>query len=275
MRYDIIGVSQKRTPFLFSPKARRFEGVRFCDKKQRTKAAGLCLRSKMRRMLTRAKKDSILREANFTCLYCGDPANEVDHIFPHSYSLNDKEENLVASCSICNRIASDKVFDGFIAKQTYIREEREKKRWAKAIREYRSLWQGVGRPVYTMERVEDSPKKKEVKPVAKKKKGRRKPKLPAPFKSQAGKEPKPLEIVYEFVKKRRPRRKKPSPAFDYSNLEAYQTLFLVKYEKENTYSKVAAQYGLTPETVSMIAEGQEPGNEIREKLNLPATSGRG
>lgn len=229
----------------------------------------------MRRTLTRAKKDSILREANFICLYCGDPANEVDHIHPHSYSLNDKEENLVASCSICNRIAGSKVFDGFIEKQTYIREEREKERYAKAINEYRSLCQAVGLPIYMAKQTKEEPEKV-LKP-----KGMSKPPIPKTWDELSRPktinwnrykvEPEP-EAAPKPKRKRRERKPKPKwtvPAsYDFRRLKAWQILFRVKHEKQGTYEIVAAQYGLTPEMTEAIAEGKEPGNDARKRLNL-------
>jgi hypothetical protein len=228
-----------------------------------------------RRTLTQAQKLKVLRDANFICMYCGDPANEVDHIFPHSYSLNDKEENLAASCTICNRIASDKVFDGFIEKQTYIREQREKARWIEAIHIYRSMCQACGLPLPP---VRDEPKKKE-KPKQKQRRNldgssvMKKPDLPPRYKEKVKKEKQVIEFDRDANKWRLQRyraiedRVKKS-GYDYSKIQAYQVCFLAKHQKGESWRKIAVKYGLHPNMARLIANGYEPGNKIRKKLNL-------
>ena len=62
----------------------------------------------------------ILRYYNYTCQYCGAPANEVDHIVPKSNLGSNKEENLVACCKDCNVLAGARVFSTFSEKQDYI-----------------------------------------------------------------------------------------------------------------------------------------------------------
>jgi hypothetical protein len=205
------------------------------------------------------------------CLYCGDPANEVDHIIPHSYSLDNREENLVASCTICNRIASDKVFDGFIAKQTHIREERAKDKWTEAINLYRSICQYAGLPLPIVRQAEDKPEK-ESKPKRRRNLDgssvMKKPPLPPVY------DPPEPEKVEELPRKERKKRLQGyrtavAPAFDYSNIQAYQTMFIVKHQKGNSWRKIAVQHGLHPNMARLIANGHEPGNRIREKLKLP------
>jgi hypothetical protein len=44
----------------------------------------------------------ILERDSYTCQYCGDEANHVDHIVPISRGGTNDPENLVASCSSCN-----------------------------------------------------------------------------------------------------------------------------------------------------------------------------
>jgi hypothetical protein len=279
-------------------------------RKSETKAAGLCLGGEMRRKVAGSRRTKILEENNYQCVYCGDPAQEVDHIFPYSYTGDNTNENLVASCSICNRIAGSQVFDGFIEKQTYIREEREKPHHKKAIEEYLGLCSSAGLPIYKAKRTKVEPKEqeKEVKP----KKKPQKPKEKLPPKSQ----PKPIIETKTKVKpKKKPARRKPKPswtqlaeietenkalkarinnleysirkmeddetkelidnrrkyyhvepAFDYSNLKAWQVLFQVKHHKEGTYTKVAEQYGLELLDVSDIADGRKPSDEAIEKL---------
>lgn len=56
-----------------------------------------------------------------TCVYCGDlPATCIDHVLPFSYYPTNYVYNLRPSCSWCNLIASDKVFESFELKRAYI-----------------------------------------------------------------------------------------------------------------------------------------------------------
>jgi hypothetical protein len=75
-----------------------------------------------RQHFAQAKRRSILdRDANICC-YCGFEATTVDHIVPYRYGGSDDEDNLVACCSICNSIASDRIFDTLDAKREFVRE---------------------------------------------------------------------------------------------------------------------------------------------------------
>ena len=76
------------------------------------------------RTLTLAQKQKVLEKYDFTCGYCFGPAEQVEHILPWSYSYDDSEENLIASCWLCNLIASNKIFDTFLLKQEYIQAKR-------------------------------------------------------------------------------------------------------------------------------------------------------
>ena len=44
----------------------------------------------------------VLRRDNNTCVYCGAPATEVDHVVPVSRGGSHSTTNLVASCKACN-----------------------------------------------------------------------------------------------------------------------------------------------------------------------------
>ena len=44
----------------------------------------------------------ILRRDLGVCAYCGQPADEVDHVIPSASGGTDDDENLVASCHVCN-----------------------------------------------------------------------------------------------------------------------------------------------------------------------------
>ena len=44
----------------------------------------------------------VLRRDCYICAYCGEPANEVDHIQPRVLGGTDDLDNLVACCRRCN-----------------------------------------------------------------------------------------------------------------------------------------------------------------------------
>lgn len=50
----------------------------------------------------------ILKRDQHTCAYCGEDANEVDHVIPVAHGGTDDEWNLVAACRRCNLKKSDK-----------------------------------------------------------------------------------------------------------------------------------------------------------------------
>lgn len=74
-----------------------------------------------RRQLTPQFRARIISRDGGICAYCGFEATEVDHVVPWVYGGDDSEDNLVACCDICNRIANDKTFDSFESKQAYVR----------------------------------------------------------------------------------------------------------------------------------------------------------
>ena len=75
-----------------------------------------------------------------SCAYCGNFfGSEVryygkrvvvkrhnDHVVPRSYCNNDKADNLLPVCNICNQWKSDKMFNSFQELQTYINKKWEK-----------------------------------------------------------------------------------------------------------------------------------------------------
>jgi len=88
----------------------------------------------MRRSLTPVQKERILERDDYVCAYCLGNATEVEHVVPFSYSGCDDEDNLVASCKECNRIASNFVFDNFDEKCEFIRTRRAGRKWTKRLR---------------------------------------------------------------------------------------------------------------------------------------------
>lgn len=57
----------------------------------------------------------VLRRDAYTCNYCGDVANEVDHVHPKSKGGQDELDNLVAACRTCNIRKKDKTDTVFLA----------------------------------------------------------------------------------------------------------------------------------------------------------------
>lgn len=123
------------------------------------------------------KRAQILENFNYSCVYCGDPASEIDHILPRSYALDNSDGNLVASCRWCNLIASNKVFDNFEAKKIYILSERKKLKWRTRTPEWIIVDQPANKksnpqlPTVKMD-IQEMPITEEPKEVAMKQKGR-------------------------------------------------------------------------------------------------------
>jgi 5-methylcytosine-specific restriction endonuclease McrA len=67
---------------------------------------------------------------DYTCQYCGDRAEHLDHILPFSKGGDNCPANLVSACATCNLTAHDRVFLNFEDKKKWIlkaRGMREKK----------------------------------------------------------------------------------------------------------------------------------------------------
>jgi 5-methylcytosine-specific restriction endonuclease McrA len=56
---------------------------------------------------------SVLQRDYFTCHYCGQEANTVDHLIPISKGGTDEETNLVACCVKCNSAKRDRMTPTF------------------------------------------------------------------------------------------------------------------------------------------------------------------
>ena len=56
----------------------------------------------------------VLNRDAHTCAYCGDTANEVDHVWPKSKGGEDTLDNLVAACRRCNILKKDKTDTVFL-----------------------------------------------------------------------------------------------------------------------------------------------------------------
>lgn len=87
----------------------------------------------MQRM-TESLHERILERDAYVCAYCNGEAAEVDHIIPWSYCQNSDEDNLIASCRVCNSIASNFIFDSLSEKRSYILSIRAGKKWKRRLK---------------------------------------------------------------------------------------------------------------------------------------------
>ena len=53
----------------------------------------------------------VMERDNYTCVYCGSPAEEVDHIVPKQIGGHDYPTNLAAACKKCNYYKSTNCVD--------------------------------------------------------------------------------------------------------------------------------------------------------------------
>lgn len=67
---------------------------------------------------------AIMKRDNWTCRYCGEKAEHIDHVIPYSKGGPSTMSNLVAACVACNFKASDRLFDSFVAKREWLRDVR-------------------------------------------------------------------------------------------------------------------------------------------------------
>jgi len=79
-------------------------------------------------------KQSVLERDAHVCVYCNGEADEIDHIMPYSYKIDNGENNLVACCRDCNAIAYNKIFKNFAQKSAYIQRTRGTNRWSKKFK---------------------------------------------------------------------------------------------------------------------------------------------
>jgi 5-methylcytosine-specific restriction endonuclease McrA len=56
----------------------------------------------------RVTREGVLRRDRYTCVYCGGPADTVDHILPRCRGGDDTWFNLVAACPACNGLKGDR-----------------------------------------------------------------------------------------------------------------------------------------------------------------------
>lgn len=94
-------------------------------------SGGLFTGAKMNRR--HFNKEKILERDQYICVYCLGDATCVEHVVPWDWSHCNDEDNLVASCTECNQIASDKMFTSFDEKRAYILVVRSSKKWTRKL----------------------------------------------------------------------------------------------------------------------------------------------
>jgi 5-methylcytosine-specific restriction endonuclease McrA len=67
-----------------------------------------------RRGLNPPTRESVLRQADRICHYCGGEATTVDHVVPRSQGAGGYRANLVAACETCNRNKADGTYQDFV-----------------------------------------------------------------------------------------------------------------------------------------------------------------
>lgn len=96
--------------------------------------------------LTESQKNRILERDCYICAYCDGNANCVDHVIPWAYSHCDDDDNLVASCTECNLMVSDKVFKSFSEKRIFIKQRRKNGKWKGRIAAKERVCSECGKP---------------------------------------------------------------------------------------------------------------------------------
>lgn len=73
-----------------------------------------------RKSISAGKRKFILERDNQTCVYCGEKADQIDHVDPVCRGGSDDESNLVSSCRSCNAKANGMKFASFDKKKAFI-----------------------------------------------------------------------------------------------------------------------------------------------------------
>jgi hypothetical protein len=62
----------------------------------------------------KAQRLRVLRRDNYECMYCSEPATQVDHIIPRVDGGTHDLENLVAACARCNGLKGSRSQESFL-----------------------------------------------------------------------------------------------------------------------------------------------------------------
>lgn len=97
-----------------------------------------------RKQIPRWLREKIIQEQELRCFYCHEEFSaplwrrgrrinkqiNIDHWEPFSFSGDNRECNIVASCSVCNGIKSDLIFKNLNECRKYIAQQRRAKGYA-------------------------------------------------------------------------------------------------------------------------------------------------
>ena len=59
------------------------------------------------------KMFKICKEKGYSCYYCGEPAETLDHFIPKKEGGTNNEENLIPSCKRCNKLKGFRTLEHF------------------------------------------------------------------------------------------------------------------------------------------------------------------
>jgi 5-methylcytosine-specific restriction endonuclease McrA len=65
-----------------------------------------------------ANRLRVLKRDDYSCYYCGSPANTVDHLIPLVKGGSHEEHNLVACCTRCNSSKKDRGVSFYFKRKT-------------------------------------------------------------------------------------------------------------------------------------------------------------
>ena len=101
------GISIRRGGETTSPKAikRRLENAK------KSRHAGHGWNTFPKKLSYKAARKIVLKRDNYTCVYCGQAAEVVDHVIPKQLGGHDYPHNLVAACVKCNYYKSTNCVD--------------------------------------------------------------------------------------------------------------------------------------------------------------------
>lgn len=84
---------------------------------------------------------AVLNRDKFSCVYCGEKANTIDHVHPRSRGGAHDWENVVAACKWCNGKKADKLLSELGWELPHAPQPPEARTWIVLTSEPRESWQ--------------------------------------------------------------------------------------------------------------------------------------
>lgn len=72
--------------------------------------------------MSKLRKRKVLQKYNYTCTYCGNYGDTVDHFKPVKLGGDFSYKNLVCACKSCNQLKSDKSFNSIQEVIAYLKQ---------------------------------------------------------------------------------------------------------------------------------------------------------